>query len=73
MDGLDFYIHGFQDLKADRPVGMGVGQIPWSSIIKWCEVHDIHDINEKDSVIRYFRALEHAEYEFDEKKNKGKD
>lgn len=70
LDGLNFYIQGYKDLKADRSIGMSVGKIPWSSIIKWCEIHDIHDINDKDSVIRYFRAMEDAEYDFDQGKNK---
>jgi len=50
---------------------MSVGSIPWSSIIKWCEVYRIHDINDIETVIRYFRAMELAEYEYDERK-KGK-
>jgi len=58
---------GYTALKYDRPVGMGVGAIPWSSIIKWCEVYHIHDINDIETVIRYFRAMENAEYQFDNK------
>jgi hypothetical protein len=37
---------------------MTVGPIPWSSIIKWCQLNDIHDINEIDTFVRYIRALE---------------
>ncbi len=61
-------MEGFRELKSDRPIGMAVGQIPWSSIIKWCEVYGIHDINDKDTVIRYFRAMENAEFEYDKSK-----
>ena len=33
--GLDLYWKAFQDLSADRDVGMGVGPIPWSAMNAW--------------------------------------
>lgn len=70
LEGVDFYFKGYQELKSERVAGLTAGQIPWSSIIKWCEVYQIHDINDIDAVIRYIRAMENAEYEFDQSKNK---
>lgn len=68
LPGLDFYINAYNDLAYDRPVAMGVGAIPWSSIIKWCNLHDIYDIDEIGTCIRYIRAMEKTEYELNEKK-----
>lgn len=58
LTGLDFYFKAFNDLSYDRPIGMVAGPIPWSSIIKWCQLNHIHDINEIDTFIRYIRAME---------------
>lgn len=69
MMGLEFYVTAYNDLKSDRPVTMaGFGQIPWSSIIKWCHVNNIHDINDIGTTVRYIRAMEAAERQFDKDK-----
>lgn len=69
--GLDVYINAYQELGYDRPMGLSLGPIPWSSIIKWCEVHEINDINDIDTLIRYLRKLEQVDAEIAERK-KGK-
>lgn len=66
--GLDFYFNAYQELLYDRPVGMSVGVIPWSSIIKWCKINGIYDINEIDSFTRYMRAMEQVDHEAHEQK-----
>lgn len=66
--GLDVYIAAFTDLYADRQFGMAVGPIPWSSIIKWCHVHGIYDINDIDVFIRHIRALEKVDSDIADKK-----
>lgn len=68
LDGLDFYYNTYKELKTDRSVGFSSGQIPWSSIIKWCNEYEIHDITDKETVVRYIRAMEHAENNFDQQK-----
>lgn len=68
LPGLDFYMTAYNELSYDMPVGMSVGSIPWSSIIKWCQLHDIHDINDIGTCIRYIRALEKVDNEIAEKK-----
>lgn len=71
LPGLDFYLNAYRDLQYDRPIGQMLGSIPWSSVIKWCHVHEIYDINDIDSILNHIRALEKAEYDFNEKRKKG--
>lgn len=66
--GLDVYIAAYRELSFDRPVGFSVGFIPWSSIIKWCQLHDIHDIIDIDTFIRYIRKMEQVDRELNERK-----
>ncbi len=68
LPGLDVYIKAYSDLIYDRPVGLSVGAIPWSSIIKWCELHGINDINDIDTCVRYIRALEKVDFDIAERK-----
>ncbi len=68
LPGLDVYFKAYQDLSFDRNIGMTVGPIPWSSIIKWCEVHGVYDINEIDTCVRYLRALEKVDFDLAERK-----
>lgn len=71
LPGLQFYVDGFRELQSDRRVeGFGLGPIPWSSIVNWCRLHGIHDISDIDTTVRYFRAMENAEYTQREKKKK---
>lgn len=72
LPALDFYFDAYRQLQYDRPVGMATGSIPWSSVIRWCHLHGIRDINDIDTVLRYIRAMEKAEYEFDERKENSK-
>lgn len=66
--GLNVYISAYTDLLFDRQFGMSVGPIPWSSIIKWCEIHEIHDINDIDVFISHIRALEKVDNDIEDKK-----
>jgi hypothetical protein len=66
--GLDLYFYGYQDLLYDRPIGMDVGLIPWSSIIKWCKLNAIYDINDIGTAIKYIRGMEAADREINDKK-----
>ena len=70
---MDFYFNAYNQLQYDRPVGMSVGAIPWTSIITWCKLHGICGINEIETVLRYIRAMEKADYDFNERRNKVKD
>ena len=60
LPGLDFYFTAYRELSYDRPVGMALGPIPWSSIIKWGELHGITDLDDLDVLIHHIRAMENA-------------
>jgi hypothetical protein len=50
----------------------GLGPIPFTSIIKWCKLNGINDVDDIDLAYRHFKAMEGAEYQFDNKKDKAK-
>lgn len=66
LPGLEFYITAYLQLCYDRPIGMTAGPIPWSSVIKYCHLHGIYDIDEIETFLRYIRALETAENRYHE-------
>lgn len=68
LPGLDLYFAAYNDLSYDRPFGMSVGPIPWSSIIKWCQLHGLCDINDIGTCIRYIRKLEKTDNDITERK-----
>lgn len=70
LQGLGFYFTAYQELKYDRPIGMSLGPIPWSSVVKWAELHDIHDLDDLDELHQYIRSMENASYEFEDRRNK---
>ncbi len=39
--GLVFYWYAFWELSTDRQIGMSEGPIPWSSMHRWCQYHEI--------------------------------
>lgn len=52
---LQFYLDAFQSLRYDRPIGMAVGPIPWSSLDRYAQRYDIGDFAKFE---RYIRAME---------------
>ena len=68
LPGLELYFQAYNELSFDRPVGMSVGFIPWSSIVKWCEINGVYDIDDVSTCIRYIRALEKIDLELSERK-----
>lgn len=58
LAGLDTYIIAFQELQHDRPIGMAAGSIPWSSIVKWAEIHGMGSADEIALLTKHIRALE---------------
>jgi hypothetical protein len=70
LPGLSVYLTAYNELQYDRNIGFSAGPIPWSSVIKWCNLHDIYDITDIDTFLRYIRALENTENEIENKKEK---
>ena len=65
---LEPYMTAYNELSFDRSQGLSLGYIPWSSIVKWCELHHIYDIDDITTCIRYIRKLEATDHEISEKK-----
>lgn len=68
LPGLDVYFAAYAELSYDRPVGLSVGPIPWSSIINWCQLHKIYDIDDIDVFVRHIRAMEAADAKIADRK-----
>ena len=68
LPGLDVYLEAYNNLYYDKPVGMDVGAIPWGSIIKWCELNQISDINDIETCVRYIRKMESVDHEIADRK-----
>lgn len=71
LTGLDFYFTAYRELMYDRPVGMTLGPIPWSSVVKWGELHGL-DVEEIAVLDHHIRAMEKALSEFREKREQDK-
>ena len=61
LPASQFYLSAYQDLQHDRPVGMALGSIPWSSIVAWGKFHGVDDPDDIDELITIIRAIESAE------------
>ena len=51
-------------------MGMGLGPIPWSSIVRWAEVHGLTDLHEIYVLNRFVRAMEDVDRELEDAKDK---
>ncbi|MGI4886098.1 MAG: phage tail assembly chaperone [Janthinobacterium lividum] len=54
---LGFYLDAFQSLRYDRPIGMALGPIPWSSLDRYAQRYDVGDFDVFES---HIRALENV-------------
>lgn len=68
LPGLEIYWAAYFELQSDRPIGMGLGPIPWSSIVKWAEINGLTDLHDITVLTGFIRAMEAADREFEEKK-----
>lgn len=72
LPGLDFYFTAYRELRYDRPVGITLGPIPWSSIVKWGELHGL-DVDDITVLEHHIRAMESVAAAFEAKREeKGK-
>lgn len=58
MLGLDIYVIAYNELQADRPIGMDVGPVPWSAIHRWGDFHGITDPDDLETLVHHIRAME---------------
>lgn len=57
MPGTGFYLAVFWELNSDRPVGMAVAPIPFSSIDRFASRHGIEG-EEFEALVRMIRAMD---------------
>lgn len=50
--GFEFYIEAFKELGSCRPVGMGLGQIPFTAIIEYYKLYPVGSVYEFWHIIR---------------------
>ena len=50
--GLEYYFRAFRDLSTCRGIGMGLGPIPFTAIIQYCNLYNIEEIEEFIYLIR---------------------
>lgn len=67
MQGLEFYIEAYGELLTERSIGMAAGPIPWSSVQHYARVHGLNS-DETDVLLHHMRALERADFEYEESK-----
>ena len=70
--GQSIYFKAYSDLQADRQIGMAVGSIPWSSLLKWAQREGMAGDDDFELLCYNIRMMENAAHEFQERK-KGKD
>ena len=50
------------DLSTERPIGMAVGPVPWSAIVRWCEFHGL-DRDATRIILHVVRQLDNEQNE----------
>lgn len=65
--GLHFYLEAYYELLTERQIGMAVGFIPWSSILRYAQYLEL-DENEFEVFQSHIRALECADRDFEKDK-----
>lgn len=56
--GDEFYLRAFWDLSTERDMGMGLGPIPWSSIVAYGERAGLDDVDLVDAFVRIIREMD---------------
>lgn len=47
----------WRDMETERGIGMDVGPIPWGSVVRWAEVHEL-DRSETQLLTQVIRKLD---------------
>ena len=54
------YYRAFRVLQDSRPSGMGIGMIPLSEMVAYCDLYAITDLDERDRFVTMMKALDEA-------------
>ena len=60
MLGLEFYFNAFDDLSSCRGIGFGLGPIPWTAMVQYCEEYDVVDASSQEDFFHYIRELDNV-------------
>jgi hypothetical protein len=69
--GLEFYWNAFHELGTCRPVGFGMGQIPWTAIHMYAEAQEL-DWEDEETLRYLIREMDNAFIEHNKEKDKKK-
>lgn len=58
LPGTDFAWEAWSQLDSDRPVGMGVGRIPWTAIDRYAARHGVDEPDDFDELVELIRAMD---------------
>ena len=57
-EGVILFWNAFQMLSPSRSVGMGVGCIPLSEILAFCDMADVRGVDERIEFVRVIQAMD---------------
>ena len=60
MFGSSFYINAFNELDTERSHGMGITQIPWSSIMQYAHIEGMDRQEARD----FLTVIRHIDYKY---------
>jgi hypothetical protein len=50
--GFEYYLEAFKELNSTRPIGMGVGAIPFTAILEYFKIYPCDEFEEFNYIIR---------------------
>lgn len=57
--GLDLYYEAFWCLTTCRSLGMGIGPIPWTAVMEYCDRYQIED-DQRDDMVYHINQMDDA-------------
>ena len=55
--GMELYFTAYQELESERQIGMGIGPIPFTAILKYAEFYEL-PAEQADDLVYYVRKLD---------------
>ena len=67
LPGLDFYFEAFMHLTSCRESGWGVGPIPWTAIIRYCDEIGLQG-DQREDMVHHIEVMDKAYIDHQNKK-----
>lgn len=58
VEGFEFYNGAFYELGTSRPIGMGVGPIPFTAIVEYFKIYGTQDEDDFDEFLYVMRRMD---------------